>query len=358
MDNNSKQIACDGLPLRMSKTKSPKLHSCLKRPKRTPEPRHKTVWFSSYVEYIPRSPLPDTESRDNSSQTRTCTSRPIYPHSAGHSFCIPRKPVPANPNLFHPVPMCRRQSTPPMDLDSLTNSSSSGALPWLCTDISSTPLDLDFLIDSPSSDDIPWHCTDFYSNEFKQLPLPLPEIEDVQSRIEAFIDSEEYRQYLVNQSLIQSHLAPYFYSPIASPNSIMASEELSVVRPTYLPPPPSRMPRLRQVATLHTPQPDSRQRLSLRAEIRKVLSSCNSKSCSSGSSDHHRGRTYWRQSAPVTTKQPVTERNTSPEDWYPPRKFRHWQWRPADEVLNGERLERHHWVERFLRYTRSLLCGS
>ena len=338
MNNDSKQKAGERLPLRMSKSKCPKLPSCLKKLKRTPERKHKTVGFSSHLEYIPISPFPDSESRDNSSQTRSCTSMPTKRHPAGHSICIPRKPVPANPKLVHPVPMCNRKSTliPPLDLESLTDSSGSGALPWLCTDVP--------------------------SNDHEQLPLPSLEIEAAQFRIEAFIDSKEYRQFVADQSLVESHLATYLYVPKASPNSIMGSEEFSIVRPTSWPTSPSRPRMLRRVATPRAPQPDLRQRFSLRAEVRKVLSSCNSNSCSTHSSNNRRERAYQRSSAPVPItdsrlNQPVTERNSSPEDWYPPRKFRPGQWKPADEIMNGEEVDRHYSMGRLAGYTRSLLCS-
>lgn len=346
----------------------------IKRPKRSSLPRPKTVSFSnSLVEFIPaRSPSLGAESRETSPQIG---SSPGTTQKLPRNLTIsipPQKPAPTKPPLAHPVPMRKRTLIPPPHLEPLPKYACSRTV---------TPI----------------HTKDS-SGDHRQPSLPPPAIQAAHFRVKAFVESEEYKQFVADQHLVGSFLgakstapendrssASLRIPPIVrstdyrsasrppgrkssnvvempfdevsykqelttielgdSPDSIMKTEELSVVRlknSRPAPPGPGRLRRTPKLTNLS-------EKFSLRAGLRKVLPNISSSR-----------RLKERPTAVTTTdcrgNRQIGRNNQDPEDWYPPRKYRPREWKPAAQIVdNPNVMTRKGSIGKLIDYTRSLL---
>lgn len=335
-----------------------------KRPERASLPRPKVVSFSkSLVEFIPgRSPSPSTESEETLPQTRsssgTTQELPRNPTSSMQH----QKPVPTRPPLAHPVPMRKGTPIPPPHLKFLPKYACSRTLSPTCTKVS--------------------------SGDHKQPSLPPPAIQAAHFRVKKFVESHGYKQFVADQHLVGSFLGAKSTAPenersssslqippiippgwnsstlvelpfeevsyeqecttttelTNSPDSIMKTEQLSVVRPKNSRPAPPGPGGLRRTPKLT----NLRQKFSLRAGLRKALPNISS-------------RRLKKRSTPVTTtdcrgNRQIGKNNQDPEDWYPPRKYRPREWKPATQIVNNQNVvTRKESIGKLIDYTRSLL---
>ncbi|MCJ1269515.1 hypothetical protein MMC22_009407 [Lobaria immixta] len=309
------------------------------RAERLSLPQRKTVTFSPNLEILPaRSPSPDSNSGDGL-LVRTYTSSRSIPR---------RKPVPINPPLQAAQARVKsfvesegyrqyvtdqhliQSTSKPEDLQSQPSVQGPSIIPP--TDYRGSHRERPTRYSTPQTK-IPQHSphADFsYANTPREqfsascisasshkAPQPGPVAPlawDSSIKVELPGEESIYGTEATNS-------APNVTTQDSS-ESYSSTEELSVTRPKSYPQ-TSSVPRgLRRTPKSRSVQPDLRQIFCIRAEFQNALTS----------SSRHSSPGFTRLDGGA--KQHFEKVNQDPEDWYPPSKYRPWQWKTADAILN------------------------
>ena len=295
--------------------------------------------FSPNLEILPaRSPSPDSNSGDGL-LVRTYTSSRSIPR---------RKPVPINPPLQAAQARVKsfvesegyrqyvadqhliQSTSKPEDLQSRPSVQGPSIIPPTDdrgshrerptrystpqTKIPQHSLHADFSYANTPREQFPASCISASSHKAPQPAPVAPLAWDSSIKVELPGEESIYEIEATNS-------APNVTTQDSS-ESYSSTEELSVVRPKSYPQ-ASPVPRgLRRTPKSRSVQPDLRQKFCIRAELQNALTSSSSRSS--------RGFTRLDGGA----KQHFEKINQDPEDWYPPSKYRPWQWKTADAILN------------------------